>query len=177
METEVLVCRDVKRHCFSSESCSNSIRAATYAFLSSFDICDTCKHRSLCHHKMSNNMFTTNAISMLLAFITLFTATIAIPTSTSLDTVKRCNALIETVPWQLVNIQLFNATVPGNSTSSINFHFCDTSPGLEIETECGYIFPSGQNATPAYQPCVNQTIGFTYSDGLIQVAREYQDHW
>ena len=91
-----------------------------------------------------------------------------------------CNSLIETVPWQLSNIQLFTADNPTPTlNSSINFHFCDQSSGLELDTECGYIFQAGESGTPGpgYEPCADPSIEFTYNDGLIQVERFYEDPW
>lgn len=119
-------------------------------------------------------MFATSAMSLLPAFIALLTSTTAAPTLN-----KRCDALIETIPWQLVNIQLFNATSPGPTPSSISFHFCDQSPRLELDTECSYVFVPGESSTPGpgYQPCANDSIGFTYGNGVIQVERQYKDPW
>lgn len=122
-------------------------------------------------------MLATSAMSLLFGLIAFFITTVLAAPTTNLD--KRCDALIETVPWQLVNVQLFNATTTGTTPSSISFHFCDQSPRLELETECSYTFQPGESGTPGpgYEPCANDTIGFTYNDGLIQVERHYEDPW
>jgi len=124
-------------------------------------------------------MFATPTMSLLFAFVAFFTAVIAAPAVGLVDISKRCDALIETIPWQLSNIQLYNNTSPDAIPSSISFHFCDQSPRLQLDTECKYPFQPGESGTPGpgYQPCANDSIGFTYGNGLIQIERHYEDPW
>lgn len=123
-------------------------------------------------------MFATPTLGLLLALTSFFTTITAAPATRSISARQQCNALVENDPWQLSNIQLFKADGSDpTKTSSIKFHFCDQNSRLELETECSYIFPAGTESTPGYEPCADADIRFTYSGGLLQVERHYEDPW
>lgn len=92
-----------------------------------------------------------------------------------------CNALIETSPWHISDITVFNALPTAPRGSYIQFHILDTNPGLEIKTSCGVSMPVGTGSRPeeaaGWHPCEDGRVRFLYQPGNLQVRRSYLDDW
>jgi hypothetical protein len=94
---------------------------------------------------------------------------------------KHCNALIETSPWLVTGMIVYNAEPTAPVGSSIQFHVSDTNPGLEFETRCNITMPVGTGAKPEdtlrWQPCDYKRVRFLYQPGNLQLSRSYDDDW
>lgn len=115
----------------------------------------------------------------ILIYLSLFVAfALALPTPQGQEP---CKALIETSPWQISNIVVFNNLPTAPTGSSIHFHVSDKNPGLEFEIECGVSLPQGTGARPeeaqGWHPCDNDQVRFLYQPGNLQIRRSYIDDW
>ncbi|RMY66874.1 hypothetical protein D0863_08161 [Hortaea werneckii] len=123
--------------------------------------------------------------------------------STSHPSSTHCPILIENTPWLLTNITHFVPSLPSqnnsnsNSTSSssfsaysafISFHFRDTNPGLELETQCFRTLPKRSETNPGtYSPCEDGRVRFAYAaaaaaagegeEEKLKVGRVHRDDW
>jgi len=133
--------------------------------------------------------------------LAISTSTSALPTSHLHPQTKRCTPLLENTPWTISNLIAFQATVPAStqnstspsntsssttppsSSSYITFHFCDTNPGLELETTCTRLIPSGSGAQASvidpgtYYPCDSNEVRFIYSGASLTLERSFEDDW
>ncbi|KAK0269853.1 hypothetical protein LTR35_014529 [Friedmanniomyces endolithicus] len=131
--------------------------------------------------------------------LALSTSTSALPTSPSSPLqpqTKRCTPLLENTPWTISNLVAFQAATPNStftsqsntsstpptaSSSYITFHFCDTNPGLELETTCTRLIPSGSGAPASvtdpwtYYPCDSDEVRFIYSGASLTLERSFVD--
>ncbi|TKA36319.1 hypothetical protein B0A54_13253 [Friedmanniomyces endolithicus] len=140
------------------------------------------------------------------ALLALSTSTSALPTSPSSplqSKTKRCTPLLENTPWTISHLVAFQAAVqnststppsPSNTSSSTNptpgssyitFHFCDTNPGLELETTCTRLITPGNPSSgpPAsvidpgtYYPCDSNEVRFIYSGARLTLERSFVDN-
>lgn len=90
------------------------------------------------------------------------------------------NALIEDAPWNVTNVQYFEAKPTNDSVSYITFNVQDTNPGLELQTVCGYNLPlgsTGKLVDDKYHICENKTVQFKFTGNAILLDRLYRDDW
>lgn len=108
----------------------------------------------------------------------LMTVALALPTPQGQEP---CNALIETLPWQISNVVVLNNLPTAPTGSSIHFHISDKNPGLEFETDCGVSMPQGTGARPeeaqGWHSCDDVQVRFLYQPGNLQIRRSYVDDW
>jgi hypothetical protein len=94
---------------------------------------------------------------------------------------EHCNALIETSPWHVSSIVVYNADLAAPVGSSIQFHVSDTNPGLEFDTFCGVSMPAHTGSKPedaqGWHPCDDGRVRFSYQLGSLQLSRSYDDDW
>lgn len=92
-----------------------------------------------------------------------------------------CNALIETSPWHVSGMIIYNAESTAPVGSYIQFHVSDTNSGLEFDTSCGISMPVGTGSKPedaqGWHPCEDGRVGFLYQPGTLQLRRSYVDDW
>lgn len=94
-------------------------------------------------------------------------------------------SLTESTPWKLSNILAYETATPANETtnstqpSSISFHFSDTNPGLQIETDCSRTVEAGGNLYDGeWYLCDNKTVRLAWaltSDKTIQIQKGWDD--
>jgi hypothetical protein len=105
--------------------------------------------------------------------------------SNALPTVRpgkeHCHALIETSPWQVSSIVVYNAMPAAAFGSFICFRVRDTNPGLDFDTTCSINMPAGTGLKPDDSPgwhvCDDERVGFLYQSGNLQLRRSYVDDW
>lgn len=120
-----------------------------------------------------------HTFNFLAAGLSIFSLGQALPVSQQAK--EACNALIETSPWHISDIVVFNALPTAPRGSYIHFHILDTNPGLEIETSCGVSMPVNTGSRPeeatGWHPCEDGRVRFLYQPGTLQIRRSYLDDW
>jgi hypothetical protein len=113
------------------------------------------------------------------AGLSLIAVSSGLPTSQPQQ--KRCHALIETTPWQVTGMIVYNAGPTAPVGSSVQFHVSDTNPGLAFETICNMTMPVGTGSRPEdthrWQSCDYKRVRFFYQPGNLQLSRTYNDDW
>ncbi|RMY08589.1 hypothetical protein D0867_08986 [Hortaea werneckii] len=109
--------------------------------------------------------------------------------SSSHPSSTHCPILIENTPWLLTNITHFvpsfpsqNHTTSFSSSAFISFHFRDTNPGLELETQCFRTLPKHSETNPGtYLPCEDASVRFVYAaaegEEELKIGRGHRDDW
>jgi hypothetical protein len=120
-----------------------------------------------------------HSITHLAAGLSLLAVSNSLPTSQPEQ--KRCNALIETKPWHVSGIIVYNAEPTAPVGSSIQFHVSDNNPGLEFDTMCEWSLPAGTGSPPGvphrWYSCKDERVHFLYQVGSLQLSRSYDDDW
>jgi len=113
---------------------------------------------------------------LLIALCALTTIASALPRPA-----KRCDALLENIPWTIRNLTAFEPAEGCPDSGYISFHFCDVNPGLELETWCTRTVAAGSNESVidpgTYYSCDGNEVRFIYSGDELQVERAYSDDW
>lgn len=104
----------------------------------------------------------------------------ATATATASASPSNCPVLLENTPWLLTNLTAFDPS-PGHNGSFISFHFCDTNPGLELETTCSRRLNRFSSKSPVdadtYYACDDETVRFVYAGESLTVKRAFRDDW
>jgi hypothetical protein len=95
----------------------------------------------------------------------------------SILTYRRCVALIETYPWYVSDVLVWNALPPASNGSFIYFHITDINKGLEFGTSCESTLPPRTDSTHDWQRCEYENVSFRYQHDSIQIRRSYVDDW
>lgn len=120
-----------------------------------------------------------NILTYLSTGLSLLSLSKALPSSQPRQ--APCNALIETSPWHVSGIIVYDAEPTAPVGSYIQFHVIDTNPGLEFDTMCGIAMPAGTGWRPemaqGWHPCQDGRVRFLYQLGTLQLSRSYDDDW
>lgn len=84
---------------------------------------------------------------------------------------------VEEYPWVITNLVVFTAAPGRNASSHISFDFQDINQGLEMRTCCKRSVPPGVTLvdTNTYYDCNNNTVGFRFGGGSLDLKRTYYD--
>jgi hypothetical protein len=122
---------------------------------------------------------TMHLLAYLSTGLSLFSLSTSLPSSQPRH--QHCNALIETSPWHVSSIVVYNAEPAAPVGSSIHFQVSDTNPGLEFDTFCGVSMPAHTGSKPedaqGWHPCEDGRVRFSYQLGSLQLSRSYDDDW
>jgi len=93
----------------------------------------------------------------------------------------RCDYLLENNPWRISNLTAFSAARHPAGSSYVSFHFCDTNPGLELDTMCTRRLPKGSTDSCEdpnnYYVCDNDDVQFMYDGESLTLERVIIDPW
>jgi len=131
------------------------------------------------HTQQPPQALTMHFLTYLGASLSLLAVSHSLPTSQPEQ--KRCNALVETAPWLVTGIIVYNAKPASPVGSSIQFHVCDTNPGLEFSTACNMTMPAGTGSKPEdthrWYSCDDKSVRFLFQPKNLQLSRSYDDDW
>jgi hypothetical protein len=86
-------------------------------------------------------------------------------------TYRPCVALIETYPWYVSDVLVWNASPSASNGSFIYFHILDTNMGLEFGTSCESSIPPKTGTAHGWQHCEHDNVSFRYQHHSIQIRR------